>query len=189
MNTVDLGVKEAPTPTAHLLPHAERANPDGVCRGMPEAVSRPRGLGPNPQREREGSRSERRLCRKARGIHNPPDRAHEPDPKGCRRDPGESPEVRSVKEANLKANVRCKPKESLANGAEGRTTDRRAIDWHEVKRTVSNQREHIFRGELLEPCAVRVARTVLRGGRRRDAPSLPDCPRRAWVGSFPLGIG
>jgi hypothetical protein len=56
---------------------------------------------------------------------------------------GESPEVRSVREANLKVKVRCKPKESLANGAEGRSTDRRAIDWHEVKRTVSNQRERI----------------------------------------------
>jgi hypothetical protein len=62
----------------------------------------------------------------------------------------------------------------LANGAEGRTTDRNAIDWQEVKRTVSNQRQRIFRGELLEPCAVRVACTVLRGGRRRDAPPLPD---------------
>ena len=43
--------------------------------------------------------------------------------------------------------------ESLANGAEGRTTDRNAIDWHEVKGTVSNQRRRIFRGDLLEPCA------------------------------------
>jgi len=44
--------------------------------------------------------------------------------------------------------------QSLANGAEGRSpTDRNAIDWHEVKRTVSNQRQCIFRGELLEPCA------------------------------------
>ena len=66
--------------------------------------------------------------------------------------------------------------QSLANGAEGRSpTDRNAIDWHEeVNRTVSNQRRRIFRGELLEPCAVRVACTVLRGGPRRDAPSLPD---------------
>jgi hypothetical protein len=65
--------------------------------------------------------------------------------------------------------------QSLANGAEGRSpTDRNAIDWHEVKRTVSNHRQRIFRGELLEPCAVKVACTVLRGGRRRDAPSLPD---------------
>jgi len=64
--------------------------------------------------------------------------------------------------------------QSLANGANGRTTDRNAIDRQEVKRIVSNQRQRIFRGELLEPCAVRVACTVLRGGRRRDAPSLPD---------------
>jgi hypothetical protein len=35
VNTEDLGVEEAPTPTAHLLPHAERANPDGVCRTHP----------------------------------------------------------------------------------------------------------------------------------------------------------
>jgi hypothetical protein len=64
--------------------------------------------------------------------------------------------------------------QSLANGAKGRSTDRNAIDWHEVKRTVSNQRQRIFRGDLLEPCAVRIACTVLRGGRRRDEPSLPD---------------
>jgi hypothetical protein len=63
---------------------------------------------------------------------------------------------------------------SLANGAEGRTTDRNAIDWHKVKRTVSNHRQRIFRGELLEPCAVRVACTVLRGEWRSDAPFLPD---------------
>jgi hypothetical protein len=65
--------------------------------------------------------------------------------------------------------------QSLANGAEGRSpTDRNAIDWQEVKRTVSNQRQRIFRGGLLEPCAVRVACTVLRGGRRISAPPLPD---------------
>jgi hypothetical protein len=64
--------------------------------------------------------------------------------------------------------------QSLANGAKGRTTYRNAIDWHKVKTTVSNQRQRIFRGDLLEPCAVRVACMVLRGGRRRDAPSLPD---------------
>ena len=28
---------------------------------------------------------------------------------------------------------------------------------------------------LLEPCAVKVARTVLRGGRPGDGPPLPDC--------------
>jgi hypothetical protein len=33
--------------------------------------------------------------------------------------------------------------QSLANGAEGRITDRNAIDWHEVKRTVSNHRQRI----------------------------------------------
>ena len=64
--------------------------------------------------------------------------------------------------------------QSLANGAQGRTTDRKAIDWHEVKRTVSNQRRRIFRGELLEPCARKPARTVLRGEWRSDAPFLPD---------------
>ena len=31
VNTEDLGVEEAPTPAAYL-PHAERVNPDGVCR-------------------------------------------------------------------------------------------------------------------------------------------------------------
>jgi hypothetical protein len=50
----------------------------------------------------------------------------------------------AVKEANLKVKVRCKPTESLANGAEGRsTTDRNAINWHEVERTVSNHRQRI----------------------------------------------
>jgi len=65
--------------------------------------------------------------------------------------------------------------ESLANGAEGRnSTGQSAIDWHEVERAVSDLRRRIFRGDLLEPCAVRVACTVLREGRRRDAPPFPD---------------
>jgi hypothetical protein len=51
--------------------------------------------------------------------------------------------------------------QSLANGAKGRSTERNAIDRQEVKRTVSNQRQRNFTGELLEPCAVRVACTVL----------------------------
>jgi hypothetical protein len=63
----------------------------------------------------------------------------------------------------LRRGPRLKEDQSLANGAEGRSpTERNAIDWHEVKRTVSDQRQRIFRGELLEPCAVRVACTVLR---------------------------
>jgi hypothetical protein len=70
--------------------------------------------------------------------------------------------------------------ESLANGAEGRnSTGQSAINWRKVERSVSDLRRRIFRGELLEPCAVRVARTVLRGGRRSDALPLPDCPRQA----------
>ena len=44
--------------------------------------------------------------------------------------------------------------ESLANGAEGRnSTGQSAIDWHKVERTISDLRRHIFRGDLLEPCA------------------------------------
>jgi hypothetical protein len=34
-------------------------------------------------------------------------------------------------------------------------------------------------GSLLEPCAGKLARTVLRGGWRSDAPSLPDIGSRS----------
>jgi RNA-directed DNA polymerase len=52
-----------------------------------------------------------------------------------------------VKDANLKANVRCGQRNCLANGTEGGSTptDWNAIDWRKVERSVSNLRRRIFR--------------------------------------------
>src|SRR6266511_3887190 len=72
----------------------------------------------------------------------------------------------------------------LANGPEKRT-DWNAVNWRQAQRIVRNLRQRLFRATqagrlktcevsgLLEPCAVKVARTVLRGRGRSDAPPLP----------------
>ena len=52
----------------------------------------------------------------------------------------------------------------LANGAEGRTIDWNAVNWRKVEKAVRNLRQRIFRVNLLEPCAGKLASTVLRGG-------------------------
>ena len=75
-----------------------------------------------------------------------------------------------------------------ANGPEG-GADWQGVTWHQAERTVSNLRQRLFRAAqqvdnddgllrrprgLLEPYALRGARTVLRGGRGSDASLLPD---------------
>lgn len=59
--------------------------------------------------------------------------------------------------------------------------DWRQVNWTEVNRVVRNLRRRIFRAttdigvvsERLEPCAVKVASTVLRGAGGRKATCLP----------------
>jgi hypothetical protein len=75
-----------------------------------------------------------------------------------------------------------------ANGPEGGTDWQGAI-WRQAERFVSNLRQRFFRAAqpgdnddallrgprgLLEPYALRGARTVLRGGRGSDVLPLPD---------------
>ncbi len=48
------------------------------------------------------------------------------------------------------------------------------IDWQKVNASVKNLRHRIFVAGLLEPCAGKPARTVLRGRRVSDGPLLPD---------------
>jgi hypothetical protein len=78
---------------------------------------------------------------------------------------------------------------SDANGPEG-GADWQGVTWRQAERTVRNLRQRLFRAArrgdnddallrrprgLLEPYALRGARTVLRGGRCSDVPPLPDC--------------
>ena len=75
-----------------------------------------------------------------------------------------------------------------ANGPEG-GTDWQRVNWRQAERTVRNLRQRIFRAAqqgdnddgllrrprgLLQPYALRGARTVLRGGRGSDVPPLPE---------------
>ncbi|MBA3531015.1 MAG: reverse transcriptase N-terminal domain-containing protein, partial [Ardenticatenales bacterium] len=66
-------------------------------------------------------------------------------------------------------------------------TEWNAIDWQRAHRVVRNLRQRIFRasGEgnmkrtqrsLLEPCAGKLARTVLRGEEHGNVLLLPDVP-------------
>jgi hypothetical protein len=75
-----------------------------------------------------------------------------------------------------------------ANGPEGRT-DWQGVTWRQAERAVRNLRQRLFRAaqrgdnddallrrprDLLEPYALRGARTVLRGGRCSNVPPLPE---------------
>ena len=60
------------------------------------------------------------------------------------------------------------------NGPDGLAPDWDAIDWGSCRAEVERLRRRIFTQDLLEPCAVKVARTVLRGRRHRNVPPLPD---------------
>jgi len=70
----------------------------------------------------------------------------------------------------------------VLNGPEDDPTDWLSIDWQTVEQDVRRLRQRIFTG-LLEPDAVKVARPVLRGAGRSNAPGLPDAapttPRHA----------
>ena len=162
VNTAAPGVKKAPTPT--------ESPSCGTCKprwGLPgkSAVSRPRGRSKppagrgriekrKPAAERIGKTITRRI-----GLYNPTRKGADAILVSCSKD--------DVKVANLKVKVGCGSIDS-ANGAEGRTN----LGPCAIGDDGSS-------GKLLEPCARKPARTVLRGGRRSDAPPLPDCPRRA----------
>ena len=47
------------------------------------------------------------------------------------------------------------------------------VDWAKAQRVVKNLRQRIFRAEMLEPCAVEVASTVLRGAGGGNVTCLP----------------
>ena len=67
---------------------------------------------------------------------------------------------------------------AVLNGPEDEPTDWFAIDWQTIEQDVRRLRQRIFTC-LLEPDAVKVARPVLRGAGRSNAPGLPDdAPRR-----------
>ena len=68
---------------------------------------------------------------------------------------------------------------SRANGLTERH-DWTQVDWTKVNRVVKNLRQRIFRSEMLEPCAVKVARTVLRGAGGRKVIRLPGL-FNAWA--------
>ena len=86
----------------------------------------------------------------------------------------------------------------LANGPE-RRTDWDTVNWRQAQRIVRNLRQRIFRATqaiwevsgLLEPCAVKVASTILRGRGRSNAPPLPgqevtigcEWPQLSWIDS------
>src|SRR4051812_4799601 len=72
--------REPPEASAHrrdppraYLPHAERTNPDGVCRSSgSKPTARKAQIPSGNGRDREANAG----SRKARGNHNPPDRVH-----------------------------------------------------------------------------------------------------------------
>ena len=60
----------------------------------------------------------------------------------------------------------------MVNGPEDDILNWYAIDWRTAEDDVRRLRQRIFTG-LLEPDAVKVARPVLRGAGRSNAPGLP----------------
>ena len=62
---------------------------------------------------------------------------------------------------------------AVVNGPEDDDLDCLAIDWHRIEADIRRLRQHIFTS-LLEPGAVKAARSVLRGSRGSNAPGLPD---------------
>ena len=62
---------------------------------------------------------------------------------------------------------------AVLNGPEDEPADWFAIDWQTIEQDVRRLRQRIFTC-LLEPDAVKVARPVLRGAGRSNAPGLPD---------------
>ncbi len=90
VNTEGPGVKRAPIPT--VSPSCETWKPRWglpTTRGS-KATARKAEFPSGRRKDREANAGRR----KARGNHNPPDKAIWSDPKGCRRDPGELPEGR-----------------------------------------------------------------------------------------------
>lgn len=83
--------KEAPTP-GRVSVARKHGNPDGVRR-LDESAGKPTAREAESPGGSKMAQEANAASRKARGIHNPADRAI-PDPKGCRRGPGESPKGR-----------------------------------------------------------------------------------------------
>jgi hypothetical protein len=81
------GAQEAPHPVRVSVAR-KRDNPDGVRR-LVESAGKPTVTKAEPPGGKTMVQEANAASRKARGIHNPADRAI-PDPKGCRRGPSES---------------------------------------------------------------------------------------------------
>ena len=62
---------------------------------------------------------------------------------------------------------------AVVNGPEDEPLDWHQVDWHQAEDDVRRWRQRIFTG-LLEPGAMKVARPVLRGRGRSNAPPLSD---------------
>jgi hypothetical protein len=73
---------------------------------------------------------------------------------------------------------------AVLNGPQDEPTDWFAIDWQTVEQDVRRLRQRIFTC-LLEPDAVKVARPVLRGAGRSNAPGLPDSQASHNLGFTP----